>query len=345
MKEYFYSIITEQPKGPLGFALKFLLIFISLFYLLAVKLRLGLYNLGIFKSCRLRSPVISVGNITWGGTGKTPLVEAICLYFKSHHKRVALLTRGYGMDEDKVLTESMPGVSVLVGKDRIKNAGSAEERCSFDIFVLDDGFQHKRIKRDIDIVAINATDPFGSGLLIPAGILREPISHLSRADLVVITRSDLVGQEELNRIKDDVLRVNPDVEIFGSTHQPVFFYTSKEQTRDPEYIKAKQICAISALGDNHSFAKTLKNMGADIKLKFFYMDHHRYLKEQIDEILKVCEHNDVDTVVTTQKDWIKLKGLLTTPSAERIEFLILHIKLKLYDEEGFFGRLSSVLSG
>lgn len=337
-------MITEGPKEPLGFILKGILFIISLFYFFAVKLRLALYNLRIFKAHRLSAPVISVGNITWGGTGKTPLAEAICLYFRSQDKRIALLTRGYGRDEDKILTKNMPGVSVLAGGDRVKNARSAEERGCFDIFILDDGFQHQRIRRDIDIVVINATDPFGSGFQIPAGILREPVSHLSRADLAVITRSDMVPPEALSRIKKDILKVRPDIEIFDSLHQPVSFYTGQDKELELEYIRGKRVCALSGLGDNRSFLQALKGLGADIGGEFLYMDHHAYVKSEIDEVTEDCKRDSIDTVVTTQKDWVKLKGLLTEGSCG-IEFLVLKIKLKINDEKKFFSRLSSILPG
>lgn len=317
---------------------------ISLFYFLAVELRLAAYKLGIFKSHRLSVPVISVGNITWGGTGKTPLVEAICLYFSSQGKKIAILTRGYGMDEDKVLTENMPGVSVLVGRDRVRNAKSAEDTGRFDIFILDDGFQHLRIRRDIDIVAINAANPFGNGHLIPAGILREPVSHLSRADLTVITRSNMADPAALNRIKKDISRVNPDAEIFDSLHQPVSFYSSRGEELALEYIKGKRIGALSGLGDNRSFIRTLKDLGAEVGTEFFYPDHHAYRKSETDRVIEECGKNSIDTVVTTQKDWIKLKGLLAEGS-RKIEFLVLKIELKIKDEKKFFSRLSSLLPG
>lgn len=344
MKRYFYSIIAARPREPLGFVLRFILLIISLLYLLAVKLRLVFYNLGVFRVVGLKAPVISVGNITWGGGGKTPLVEAICLYFKSRGERIALLTRGYGMDEDKVLTKSLPGVSVLVGKDRVGKIRLAEEKGSvFDLFILDDGFQHQRIRRDIDIVAINATDPFGSGLLVPAGILREPISHLCRADLAVITKSNLAAEKEINRLKNSLLKINPGVEVFTAIHQPLSFYAGRSQELPLEYIKGKTVCAFSGLADNRSFIRTLKDLGADIGLEFLYMDHHRYKKSEMDRIIKECRRNRIDTAVTTQKDGVKLKGLLTEPGG--IEFLVLKIRLKINDEEGFFRRLSSILSG
>ncbi|NQT90823.1 MAG: tetraacyldisaccharide 4'-kinase [Candidatus Omnitrophica bacterium] len=343
MRAYLYNIITERPSGPFGLMLKAGLVFLSLFYLLAINLRLAFYGFGIFKGAQLKVPVISIGNLTWGGTGKTPLVEAICSYFKAQGKKVCLLTRGYGGDEDKALAENMPGVSVLAGKDRVKNARIKEQEAVPDIFVLDDGFQHLRIKRALDIVVVNGADPFGSGLLIPAGILREPVSHLFRADLIIITKTDLVSGDALARIKKVILKAKPGIEILESMHQPVSFYSNKSKEITLESIRGKNVCAVAGLGDNASFLKTLECLGVKIESSLLYMDHHDYKEYDFDDIISVCNHKKIDTVVTTQKDWVKLKRLV--PDSCKLEFLVLRIKLKVKDEEGLFGRLSAVLPG
>jgi tetraacyldisaccharide 4'-kinase len=341
MRSYFYDIVTDKRKDLLAFLIKLFLLCLSFIYFLVIKSRLILYGLRIFKTHDLKRPVISVGNITWGGSGKTPLAEAICLYFKSRGKRAALLTRGYGMDENRALIEDMPGVLVLAGKDRVKNARLAQEKEQPELFVLDDGFQHMRIRRDLDIIAINATDPFGRSLLIPAGILREPLSHISRADLAVITRADLVERERLGQIKEKILKLNPDIKIFEAIHQPAQVNKSNGQAVGLEYIRGKKICALSGLGDNRSFALTLQGLGADIRFESFYMDHHHYTKAELEKVIERCMQDSIGTIVTTGKDWVKLKELQLP--VERIEFLVLKIRLKVKDEEDFFRRLSSLL--
>lgn len=347
MSRYLYNIITAKPKEPLGILISATLVICSFFYFFIIGLRRLLYNLGLFKSVRLKPPVISVGNITWGGTGKTPLVETICLYFNNKGKRITLLTRGYGEDEDKALSENMPGVSVLVGPNRLKNAlfKQEKEKKDTDLFILDDGFQHWKISRDIDIVTINGVNPYGKALLIPAGIMREPFANLSRADLVVITKSNLVSRETLNHIKERILKLKPDMAIFEAAHCPVLFCTAKGEEKPLEYVKGRGICAVSGLGDNGSFMRTLEDLGCDLKLKFSYMDHHRYSAKDVDKIMMDCKKNSIDIIATTQKDWVKIEQLLSKDSLDGIEILVLKIKLKVDDEESFFGRLSSILPG
>ncbi|MFH1867455.1 MAG: tetraacyldisaccharide 4'-kinase [Candidatus Omnitrophota bacterium] len=346
MKNYIYKIITQGPKDPMGFAIKIILYLFSFLYLAAVKLRYIMYKAKLFKSERLKAPVVSIGNITWGGTGKTPLVEAICGYFQSKGKRCVLLTRGYGMDEDKALAQNLPDALVLIGEDRVKNARSEETKGPVDIFLLDDGFQHMKIERDIDIVTINATDPFGNGCLIPAGILREPPAHLNRAEIVVITKSGLIGRAQLDCLKNKIIKLNPNAEIFESAHKLLYFQTAAGEEKDTIYIKGKNVCIVSALGDNSSFAKSVESLCDSIKLHFFYMDHHQYSSKDIDIIIKECRGRGINTIVTTQKDWVKLKDILkSVKSADGVEFLILKIKVSVSYEKNFYTRLSSIVSG
>jgi len=343
MRTYIYRIITEGPKEPLALIVKILLTFLSFIYLAAIRLRWLLYKAAVLKAGRLSSPVISIGNITWGGTGKTPLAESLCRYLASEGKSIALLTRGYGADEDRYLAQSLKGVSVIVGKDRLKNARAALKEKSFDIFILDDGFQHWAIDRDIDIVMINATNPFGSGLLVPSGILREPLTSISRADIAVLTKTDLVDSAALESTKRDISGINPGIEIFESVHRPVGLYDESGALLPVEDINGKKICAVSGLGDNRSFEQTLENIGSDVAKRFCFMDHHRYTEADMAMIIKECGASNIDTIVTTEKDSIKLKAL--SSSAPDIRWLILKIVLKVRDEEIFLRRLHDILSG
>jgi len=343
IREYLIKVITNKTKDPLSIIIRPILLLLSIFYLLLVKMRVLFYDLGIFRSIRLKRPVISVGNITWGGTGKTPMSESISLSFKSQHKKVALLTRGYGNDEDRILTQKLKGVAVLAGKDRVRNAREAEAASDPDIFVLDDGFQHLKIKRDIDILVISATNPFGNRRLIPAGILREPISHICRSDIIVISKCDLVNKESLLNIKENIHRIKPAAHIFESTHRPVSFTTSDQRILDLKYINGKKTCCVSGIGDNDSFIKTLQKIGADIRLACPYMDHHRYTRPDVDYILTACRDARVDCIATTQKDWLKLEPLI--PPYSETEVIVLNMRFVVYDEEKFFRRLHNILSG
>ncbi len=345
MRRYFHNIVTGKSETVFSSLLRPLLALLSFLFLIVVKARHFLYEIGIFRSIKLRKPVISVGNITWGGTGKTPLTEAILNRFLKDGKRPALLTRGYGEDEDKVILQNFPGVNVLRGKNRRLNALKAQEHLSFDIFLMDDGFQHLSIKRDVDIVTINATDPIGNGFLIPAGILREPLDSLRRADVLVITKSDLVDKERLSNIKSLILGVADDIDIFEAIHEPVCFHTVSHDKQPIDSLNGRRVCAISGLADNDSFFITLKRLNVPVVSRLAYMDHHKYLGADIDRITKVVKENNIDTIVTTEKDWIKLKDMLDLPSLKEVDLLVLKIELKVKESEVFYRRLSTLLSG
>jgi len=344
MRRYLYNIITGKPKDPIGYLIRVIFVFLSLFFLLGVKLRLFLYKVRILKSHKLKTPVISIGNLTWGGTGKTPLTEYLCTYFTDKGNKLAILTRGYGKDEHLLLSENMPNVSVLVGKNRRKNALSKEQDEDIGLFVLDDGFGHIKLKRDIDIVAINANDPFGTGMLIPAGSLREPLSSLSRVDIVVITKSDIAPKEKIDKIRDIVSKINTDTEIFEAIHTPVCIENNGED-KLLHFIKDKEVCIVSGLGDNLSFQKTIDNIGANAKLRFSFMDHHPYKKEDIIKIVDSCKGHKIDYIITTQKDWVKIKPLVDEAISKNVEFLVLKMRMSIDERENFFHRISDSISG
>jgi len=329
----------------LGSVLKPLLILLSFLFFMVVKTRCFFYKIGILRSVKLKRPVISVGNITWGGTGKTPLTEALLHRFLQKRKRVALLTRGYGNDEERVIFQNLPEVDVLSGKRKLFNALQAQENSDPDLFLIDDGFQHLSIRRDANIVTINATDPVGNGLLIPAGILREPLNSLKRADMVIITKSDLIDKERLLQLKHLIRDAAGDIDIFEGVHEPAFFYTALNEKEPLDYLKGRRACAISGLADNNSFSMTLKQLDALVVSTLSYMDHHKYVKTDIKEIAEDAKKNNADTIVTTEKDWIKLKSIVKDPPLKGVEILILKIELKVKEDEVFYRRLSTLLSG
>ena len=342
MKTFLYEVITGKRRGFPAFLLRGILRLISLFYFAAVKLRLILFNAYVLRSAKLKTPVISVGNITWGGTGKTPLTELICTQFSADKKRVVLLTRGYGGDENKVLSDNMPGVKVLAGANRLRNAQESQDRREADLFVLDDGFQHLLIRRDADIVCIDAANPFGNGFLIPAGILREPVSELKRAGIFVISKSDLTSKDRLSVLKQALKALNPSADIFEAIHEPVYFYKANFEKRQLDFIRSKKVCVLSGLGDNDSFAWTIERLGGSAELKFSYMDHHVYTANELNNVMAECARGGISTVVTTEKDWVKIKKLI--PERQAAEFLILKIRFKIADEKIFFDRLRSLLA-
>jgi len=289
-----------------------------------------LYKYGILKSYRPKCKVISVGNITLGGTGKTPLVIAIARHLRDSGKKVAILSRGYKgekgsntSDEIELFKRHLPDVPVFAGRDRVASAREAESGSSPQVILLDDGFQHWRIKRDLDIVTINGRNPFGNGYLIPRGILREPKPSLSRADLVVVTKG--------GRIPDEIRRVNGRAEIFSSTYAAA----------DTAGIRGKKVAIACAIGDPSSFEDTVLSLGAQIVRKFIFMDHHAYSASDVERIASETAASGADTVMVTEKDMVKISRLA---KGSAVRFAAVGIEMKIDDEEKFFGRLDSVFT-
>jgi tetraacyldisaccharide 4'-kinase len=343
MKTYFYNIITGKKNTGFGIILKPVLLLLSFLFFLGVKARFFIYKFGLLRSVGLSAPVISIGNLTWGGTGKTPLVEAILIYLSSKGLKAALLTRGYGQDEDRLIASKLPNIAVIKGKKRVFNAINFQKKHKPDVFVLDDGFQHFKIKRDIDIVTINATQPFGNGLLVPAGILREPPLALGRAHIAVITKTDLVTEQSLGTLRNRIKSISSAIDVFYSRHTPKFFYTANGEKKPLEYIKHKKIICVSGLADNDSFIKTIQRLDGIVCRNLPYIDHHSYAEYDLIQLKNILQDLNINIVVTTEKDWVKLENIKLSILGKGIEFLILRIELEVEKDESFFSRLSALL--
>jgi tetraacyldisaccharide 4'-kinase len=278
--------------------------------------------------------VICIGNITVGGTGKTPLVVWLCKQIAPHFK-CAVLTRGYKStqdstsyaDEPAMLTENCPGVRVIVNPDRVAGANEAINSFSSEVLVMDDGFQHRRLTRDLDIVAIDATQPFGYGKLLPAGLLREPVNSLKRADAVVITRCDQIDENRLNELEEQLKTINQEMVISKSKHaaSSVEYADSSvvpaqagiqnnDKTMDSrfrgndsiEHLKGKKIYAFCGIGNPDAFLKTIKTLGSELVGSCIYDDHHNYTDGCLAEIREQAHDLKAELILTTQKDWTKL---------------------------------------
>ncbi len=200
-RDHYLRLISGAARGPMPTLERLALRAASLPYGLAVRLRNAAYRLGWLSSRRVGVPVVSVGNLTAGGTGKTPCVAYVARYYRRLDRCVAILSRGYGgaggrNDEALVLEEELPDVPHLQGADRVALAATAIEELESEVLVLDDGFQHRRLARDLDLVLVDATEPWGHGYLLPRGLLREPASALRRAGVVLLTRCDQVPAEQ-----------------------------------------------------------------------------------------------------------------------------------------------------
>ena len=244
-------------------------------YSAAVRVRNLLFHRGWLHSEKVPIPVVSVGNLTVGGTGKTPCVEYVARFYRALELRVAILSRGYGNDEALVLEENLPDVPHLQGADRVQLAKTAVEELDSEILVLDDGFQHRRLRRDLDLVLIDATAPWGYGYLLPRGLMREPPSSLRRASVIALSRCDQVEGDERRRLKEQIQALAPGVDMIETRHQPVEL-TNGERTARLELLRNKPIAAFCGLGNPDAFRRTLTDLGATVVAFRAYPDHHAY---------------------------------------------------------------------
>ena len=297
--------------------LRFFLALAAVGYSIIIRLRNFLYSTGLSKAYRANVPVISIGNITAGGTGKTPLVIRLCnktknSKFKIQNYNCAILTRGYQthtkirdtrIDEPAILAESCPDAKVIINPDRVAAAVEAVDRFGANVLIMDDGFQHRRLARDLDIVTIDATLPFGYGKCLPAGLLREPLIALTRADAIVITRCDQTGEKELARLEEKLREVNPNMIIARSIHKPVCAKSSDGKEIGIEDLKDKKIFAFCGIGNPDAFLETVRGVGAELVGSKIYNDHYRYADNDIADIHKQAKNLEADLILTTQKDW------------------------------------------
>ncbi|MFH1782218.1 MAG: tetraacyldisaccharide 4'-kinase [Candidatus Omnitrophota bacterium] len=318
-----------KPKDLIQIVLApFSFIFFSIIYL-----RNLFYDIKLFKAHEAGLKVISVGNITWGGTGKTPSVIYITELLLEKNKRPAILIRGYGDDEHKLFPKLLGEVPVFVGKNRVSSAKKALSRGSIDTLVLDDGFQHRRLKRDLDIVCIDSLDPFGNGFLIPAGILREGISSLKRAHIFLITKTDLYQDKAgLESLESDLKKINPSAAIFRAVYEPKALYSLKEEKAvELSELKNKNLALVSAIASPKSFERTISGIGLTFSKHFIFRDHHPYTIEDLKEIDDYYSRNKIDSIIITEKDAVKLRSI--NYKLKTKNYLVLGIELKIIENE------------
>lgn len=353
MSNFFYLVATDQKKGLLIGVVKAVLWVLSFVFGGILLLRKALYQARIAPAYRLTKPVISIGNLTVGGTGKTPLVAYIAGLLVKKGLQPVILTRGYmgrvsgvkgnESDEAAVLRGELPDVPVLVGADRVKNAKHFIKDHAVDVFLMDDGFQHWRLKRDLDIVTVDAANPWGNGCLLPRGILREPKSALARADLFVLTRSDQ-GKERLTAIKNDLHKQNARAPIVEAVHRPVCLCEIHSGTAyDLHMIREKKVYAVSSIGAPDAFIRTLTGLGAQVQERRDFSDHHRYTPKDIQEIVKSCVAAGISFIVTTEKDAVKLRHWAgEIPQGLRVISLVIKIDI-IHGEDRLVERINTIL--
>jgi tetraacyldisaccharide 4'-kinase len=339
-----------QSKKSLG--MKILLsplYLLSIPYGCAVRLRSALYSNHLFKTNRLPCPVVSVGNITVGGTGKTPLVIALATGLKERGIPVAILSRGYkgertsgpvvsdgktislspeeAGDEPYLMAERLRGIPVLIGKDRFINGRIALQRYGIRGVLLDDGFQHLQLHRDLNIVLIDSTIGFGDPHLLPRGMLREPLTHLRRADLFLLTKVE--GPETCRPLENFLRKVHPEAPVFHSHHEASGLIGPNGEWEDLTSFNEKRVLALSGIANPSSFLSLLKKCGMKVIKEAVFPDHHRYTDEDLVSIEK--NGKGADWIVTTEKDLVKLAHF----EIGRLPIRALRIDMKIWEETFF----------
>ena len=347
--EHYLVDIIQQPGADQNqpLSVRMLLGFlkgVSLVFRCIVGVRYVFYELGVLRRFPLGCQVISIGNVTAGGTGKTPVTEKFARELHACGRKVAILSRGYrrkerpwwqrmfseviepplvvsdgkrilldaatGGDEPYMLASNLPGVCVVVDRNRVKAGRYAIRRFGCDTLILDDGFQYQKLKHSLEVVLVDKTNPFGNGNMLPRGVLREPAKNLRRADFIFITKSDGDSRE----VRGLVRQFNEKAEIIECRHAPRVLrdvYTREELPL--EWLKGKTLATLSGIAVPQGFENSLRTLGAKVIHCERYADHHRYEPSEIIEALNRAADRGCDALLTTEKDAVRFPRLETTP--------------------------------
>ncbi len=267
---------------------------------------------------RARVPVISVGNITLGGTGKTPMVEWLARWYRRRDVRVALISRGYAHagginDEGLVLEENLPDVPHLQDPDRVRLAEIAVAELDSELIILDDGFQHRRLARDLDLVMLDALDPFGLGRLFPRGLLREPVRSLQRASAVILSRADLLDPAARQAIRREVESRAGPIPFVESRHAPLDLIDSEGQASSIQQLGDLRVAAFCGIGNPEGFRRTIMPLCPGLLDLRIFPDHHHYTTQDVTSLTAWARSLGANLVLTTQKDSVKLRTLTLGP--------------------------------
>jgi tetraacyldisaccharide 4'-kinase len=337
---------------------KFLLQLVHPFYAAGVKIRLALYRANIFKTYKLNTPVISVGNISFGGTGKTPCAAFIANYLHSEGWKVAILSRGYKResegiievsngqkilcapnisgDEPYLLAEQCPGVRVIVDADRYSAGLLMENSADIDVFVLDDGYQHIKLHRDLNILLIDATTD-----LNVRSNFREPLQAMDRADAVIITRSSQLDNRELFRRRLEKY-CQPQAPIFFADHDITGFRSLFEIGRNisNSSLKSLTVVTLSGIGNPERFAYDLQKLGLKILKNFTFSDHHRYTQSSLEFVMQQAKYLGAEAIISTEKDAVNISPEVMPE--QKLPIYIAQLDFKCEDSEKLKQLLMSV---
>ena len=302
-------------------------------YRVAVTARRIGYDRGWLKTVDVEVPVISVGNLTTGGTGKTPMVADLCRRLRGDGHRPAIVSRGYGAGPDGIndealeLAERLPAVPHVQNPDRVAAARVAIDELDAELIVMDDGFQHRRLGRDVDIVLIDCSDPFGGQRLLPAGRMREPKSSLARADAIVLTRAESSVEDLVSEIR----RFNRQCPIAATRHAPARLIGHRQSPQPLTSLAGQRVGMLAAIGNPAAFERSLAMLGAEVVATMVLPDHATYDRSARERAARWAEANGpLDRIVCTHKDLVKLQ----TASIAGVPLVAVQIDLQWLDDPG-----------
>ncbi len=372
---FLLAVVYGRFRGLGPNLLRFILKRLSRLYSFIMNVRLALFEHRIIRSNTLGCQIISIGNLTVGGTGKTPVVEVFARALQQNGRKVAILSRGYmkaerpwseqlwnwltfnpprqqpprvvsdgqrllldsemGGDEPYMLASNLPDVCVLVDKDRVKSGRYAIQKLGCDTLVLDDGFQYLRLKHRIDIVLVDRTNPFDNGYVLPRGLLRESTRHLSRATFIFITKSLGDGSPEL---RQQIRALNDKAEIAECRHTPRHFQEVYSGERKPlDFIAGRKIAALSGIAAPRGFEDSLTRLDGELVHRKRFIDHHRYTQQEILDAINAARDHGAELIVTTEKDAVRM------PFVERrdVPLYFLRVEIELLSGAESFNDLIS----
>ena len=358
---YLYKLVHNEERGVVATLLLALLSGLSLLYGGVIALRLFLYKRSILPRHRLPCRVISLGNITVGGTGKTPTAQKLAAVIRDQGFKVAVLNRGYRAqwqveigvvsdgsqiymtaaeagDEAYQLAKNLPGIPVLIGKNRTLSGQYASEVFQVDVVILDDGYQHWQLARDFDIVLIDALNIFGNNYLLPRGTLREPLRNLDRADAVLLTKVDQSSNEALTTIRATLARYNAKAVVVESIHSPqgfsevgCWYKDASTSILPPDLLQGVKVLAFSGIGNPSSFEQTLSDLQLDMVAAVRYPDHYDYAMSEMQRLQQQAVDAGAQALITTEKDAVKIPAEFID-SHRPLPVYVLTIEVKLADD-------------